>query len=103
MRLSEAIAIRRRRSRLHHFDEPASMLARNNSEIPGFTAKRAEIASSEYTQRVAAPVMNAVDAMPREYRALVNEFGYVDVYRAWRKGWSPAMIRRNAKDGKFAL
>lgn len=79
------------------------MRALNNSEVPGFTAKRAEIASEEYTERVASAVMTAVDAMPRAYRELVNEFGYVDVFRAWRKGWSPTMIREKASNGTFHL
>ena len=75
----------------------------NNSEIPGFTAKQADLASPEYTERVAAPVMQAIDTMPRAYRVLVNEFGYVDVYRAWRKGMTPAAIMASAKDGTFRL
>lgn len=79
------------------------MLARNNSEVPGFTAKRAEIGSEEYTARVAAPVMDAIDHMPKAYRELVNEFGYVDVYRAWRRGLTPTMIRDRAHDGTFRL
>jgi hypothetical protein len=104
MRLAETIALRRRRARLRRFDDvEAVMLARNNSEIPGYTAKRAEIASPEYRKRVAAPVMNAVDAMPAVYRELVNEFGYVDVYRAWRKGWTPKEIRGRVRNGRFAL
>ncbi len=75
----------------------------NNSNVPGFTAKAADIASPEYTQRVAAPVMQAIDTMPRTYRELVNEFGYVDVYRAWRKGLTPSAIRSQVKDGVFRL
>jgi hypothetical protein len=77
------------------------MRALNNSEVPGFTAKRADLASEEYTERVASPVMDAVDHMPRSYRELVNEYGYVDVYRAWKRGWSPAMIRDRANAGTF--
>lgn len=79
------------------------MRALNNSTVPGFTAKAADLGSDEYTQRVAAPVMNAVDTMPRAYRELVNEDGYVDVYRAWRRGLSPQAIRQQAKDGTFHL
>ena len=75
----------------------------NNSNIPGFTQKAADIASPEYTERVAGPVMQAVDTMPRAYRALVNEYGYVDVYRAWRRGLSPDAIRSAARDGTFKL
>ena len=79
------------------------MRALNNSEVPGFTAKRAEFGSEEYSERVASPVMNAVDQMPAAYRELVHELGYVDVYRAWKRGWTPAQIRSRAADGTFHL
>lgn len=81
------------------------MRALNNSEIAGFNANAAELASPEYCGRVARPVMDAVDSMPKVYRELVNEFGYVDVYRAWRKRMSPDAIRANAAahGGKFEL
>lgn len=79
------------------------MRALNNSAVPGFMAKAADLGSDEYTERVAAPVMNAVDAMPKAYRELVNEYGYVDVYRAWRKGLTASTIRQRAKDGTFHL
>jgi hypothetical protein len=75
----------------------------NNSNVPGFTAKAVDIASPEYTERVAGPVMNAVDTMPRAYRELVNEFGYVDVYRAWRRGLTPQAIKDRAFNGTFQL
>ena len=75
----------------------------NNSNTEAFTQKAADIASPEYTERVAGPVMQAIDTMPREYRALVNEYGYVDVYRAWRKGMTPTAIKAHAKDGTFHL
>lgn len=79
------------------------MRALNNSEVPGFTAKRAELASEEYSERVAGPVMDAIDHMPPAFRQLANELGYVDVYRAWRRGWTPSMIRSQAADGTFHL
>jgi hypothetical protein len=49
--------------------------------------------------------MHAVDAMPAEYRDLVNEFGYIDVYRAWRKGLRPQEVKANAarNNGLFVL
>lgn len=75
----------------------------NNSAIPGKVAKASELGSDEYSARVATPIMNAVDKMPRDYRELVNEFGYIDVYHAWRRGLSPAQIRQSAKDGFFKL
>ena len=56
-----------------------------------------------YKPRVAEPVMQAVDSMPAVWRALVHEFGYVDVYRAWRRGWTPGDVRRHAVDGRFEL
>jgi hypothetical protein len=79
------------------------MRALNNSTVPGFTAKAAELGSDEYTARVASPVMTAVDTMPKAYRERVNEFGYVDVYRAWRKGLTPSAIKASAVDGTFHL
>lgn len=66
----------------------------NNSVIPGFAAKQSQIGSPEYAERVAKPIMSAVDAMPAEFRGLVNEFGYIEVYRAWKAGDTPAMIRK---------
>ena len=75
----------------------------NNSNVAGFTAKAADLGSPEYTERVAGPVMQAIDTMPRAYRELVNEYGYVDVYRAWRKGMTPQAIRDRAADGTFHL
>jgi len=77
----------------------------NNSNTAAFSAKKADIASPEYAASVAAPVMEAIDRMPAAYRALVNEFGYVDVYRAWRADWQPSQIRRAAEKngGLFVL
>jgi hypothetical protein len=77
----------------------------SNSNTAGFTAKRAELASPEYAERVAAPVMQAIDRLPPDYRDLVNEYGYVDVYRAWRADWQPAQIRCAAErnGGLFVL
>lgn len=68
------------------------MRARSNSNVDGFTAK-ADPDSPEYRDRVAVPVMRAIDEMPADYRALVNEFGYVEVYRQWRRGASAHRIR----------
>lgn len=75
----------------------------NNSEVAGYTAKRADIASDEYTDRVASPMMDAVDHMPKAYREMVNEYGYVDVYRAWKRGITPAQIKQRAVNGAFHL
>lgn len=75
-----------------------------DSTVSGFTP-RAAADDPTYKQRVAEPVMNAVDAMPKAYRELVHEFGYIDVYRAWRKGVSPDFIRSMATQngGVFSL
>lgn len=78
------------------------MRARNNSEVAGFQA-RADLESPDYVDRVARPVMDAIDNMHPAYRELVNEFGYVDVYRAWRRGIPIEVIRDRAKDGVFRL
>lgn len=58
-----------------------------------------------YRERVAVPTMEAIDAMPQAYRLLVHEYGYVDVYRAWRRGWSAKYIRMLADDagGRFVM
>ena len=64
---------------------------------------KAEPGDADSPGRVAKPIMDAVDGMPQEYRLLVHEFGYVDVYRAWRKGWTAAMIRRASADGVFVF
>ena len=75
----------------------------NNSAIPGKAAKAADLGSEEYSAKVATPIMAAIDNLPKAYRELVNEFGYIDVYRAWRSGMTPEQIRRNACDGFFVL
>lgn len=76
----------------------------NNSTVAGFRAK-AEPGDEEYRERVARPVMSAIDQMPAEWRELVHEHGYVDVYRAWRRGMSPAQVRALAETtgGLFIL
>lgn len=73
-----------------------------DSEVEGFTAKVIP-GHPEYAARVAIPTMQAVDSMPREWRALVHEFGYVDVYRAWRMGWTVAKVRGAVVDARFVL
>ena len=75
-----------------------------DSNSDGYAAKVSPD-QARYKETVAEPVMQAVDAMPLEYRALVHEFGYVDVYRAWRRAWSPDEIRTRAKalGGRFRL
>lgn len=77
----------------------------SNSNTAGFTAKRAPLASDEYAERVAVPSMAAIDRMPAMWRELVNLYGYVDVYRAWRADWQPRQVRRAAErnGGLFVL
>lgn len=72
---------------------------RNDSQV-GLTAGfRAKLPADDplYRERVAVPTMEAIDAMPRAYRLLVHEFGYVDVYRAWRRGWPVERILDRAR------
>jgi hypothetical protein len=57
----------------------------------------------DYKTLTAEPTMKAVDLMPPAYRQLVNEFGYVDVYRAWRRGYTPQAIKSSAHNGLFVL
>ena len=73
------------------------MRARNNSATAGF-APKADLDTPD-----ARPSMAAIDAMPQAYRELVNEYGYIDVYRAWKRGYSPQAIRERARDGVFSL
>jgi hypothetical protein len=58
---------------------------------------------SLYRKEVAMRIMTVVDSMPKPYRALVHEYGYVDVYRAWSRGWTPDRILRRVVDGLFVL
>ena len=56
---------------------------------------------ADYQDKVAKPIMAAIDAMPAEYRALVHEFDYVPVYHAHRRGWSVARIRDLGEAGEL--
>lgn len=77
---------------------------RSNSDTAGHAAKSWS-GPAEYQERVARPVMHAIDAMPKLYRDLVQDYGYVDVYRAWKRGISPDVIRARAEanGGRFVL
>lgn len=76
------------------------MLLRSNSAIPGFVCQ-AEPLTDKY-KRMAEITMQAVEDMPAEWQELVQEFGYIDVYRAWRKRWSPEDVRaKAARNGGF--
>ena len=71
---------------------------RINSYIPGTLQARVPPNSGEYKRLTAVPVMNAIDALPPEYRELVNEFDYIGVYLAWRSRTPPAVIRAQAAE-----
>ncbi len=73
-----------------------------DSQTRAFAA-RADAADPEYKRRVAEPTMRAIDAMPREWRRLIHDYGYVDVYRAWKRGWSVEQVRAKAAGGVFVL
>jgi hypothetical protein len=79
-------------------------MMRVNSWAPGF-APKAIAGSEEFKPKVAEPVMKAIDAMPAQWRLLVHEFDYIDVYRAWRQGKSPQFVRARAEanGGRFVL
>jgi hypothetical protein len=70
--------------------------ARSNSETADYTAK-APSDSADYRTKVAIPTMAAVDYLGPEYRLLINEFGYIPVYRLRRL--SPEVIRRTLSHG----
>jgi hypothetical protein len=80
----------------------ATVISRRHSDSANgqFTAK-AEPGTDAYRDRVAVPVMKAVDGLPEEWRALVHEFGYVEVYVAYVNGWTPEMVRNAAKEGRL--
>lgn len=80
------------------------MTAPNNSQTAQYTP-HAQPGSPEYKIRVAEVTMQAIDAMPKAWRELVHDFGYVDVYRAWKRGWTPAKVRAHAarNGGAFIL
>lgn len=77
----------------------------HDSDIAGRYLAKAQPGDEKYQDTVALPIMTAVDSMPAPFRALVHDFGYVDVYRAWRKGWTALTIRREAEKngGVFSL
>ena len=79
-------------------------VVRNNSAIPGFH-QRGSADSETYREGTAVPTMQAVDALPAPVRAAVNEHGYVDVWRAWRRGWPVERIRAvaQARGGLFVM
>ncbi len=76
-----------------------------DSQTAVFEPRAAPDDPQGYKAKVAEPTMAAIDAMPRAWRDLVHEFGYVDVYRAWKRNWTPERIRAKAtaSGGVFVL
>lgn len=70
------------------------MLIRINTRYPPDKVPLADpaLTPNAYRERMAGPIMDTIDAMPAPYRALVNEIGYIEVYRAWRSGMMPSEI-----------
>src|SRR6202034_2943160 len=85
----------RRRCRLPPMLEPApdvGCVVRNNSAVAGFHP-RSNADRETYREGTAIPTMQAVDSLPPITRALVNDHGYIDVFRAWRRRCPPERIR----------
>lgn len=85
-------------------------LVRNNSTIlgpTGFTQKDGLSPDHpDYKAKVAEPTMEAVDSMPAEWRLqAVANYGYVDVYRAWKRNWPLSRVKDQAErmGGRFVL
>jgi hypothetical protein len=70
------------------------MILRINTRYPPDKVPRADpaLTPDAYAKLMAEPIMAAIDAMPAPYRALVNEIGYIEVYRAWRSRMTVADI-----------
>lgn len=62
--------------------------ARELVSVPGV----GEMTCQRYRDGGAVPTMQAVDAMPASYRALVHEFG-MGVWEMWRAGLGVDLIR----------
>lgn len=70
------------------------MIIRVNTRYPADKVPLADpaLTPDAYRDRMATPIMEAIDAMPSAYRALVNDIGYIEVYRAWRARKTPGDI-----------
>lgn len=64
---------------------------------------KAQPGSPEYKAKTAEPTMGAIDSMPENFRRLVHEFDYIDIYRAWKRGWSEAKIRAHVANNTFTF
>ncbi len=76
----------------------------SNNATKGFTPKGgAQSGDERYKTDVAEPIMRAIDDMPRPFRDLIKRFGYIDIYRAWRAGWTVERINAKAVGDWFEL
>lgn len=69
-----SIKTRRLRARLRGGVAAPEARHAHDSETAGYKAK-AEPGSEAYQQKVALPIMNAIDQMPADLRLCVHEFG----------------------------
>ncbi len=76
------------------------MMRRADSQV-GHHKPNAEPGSPEYKAQVAEPTMGAIDAMTKPFREAVYRYGYIDVYKAWRAGWTVQQIHAAAKGDTF--
>lgn len=76
------------------------MIYRSNS-APKTVSHKAVEGWSDYRAKVAEPTMAAVDKMPPAIRACANDFGYIGVYLAWRRGMTAPRIRAAVANGTF--
>lgn len=76
-----------------------------DSATPLFTPKASADDLDAHKQKVAEPTMAAIDGMPKDWRELVHAYGYVDVYRAWKRGWATHEVveKANKNGGRFEL
>lgn len=77
---------------------------RNDTEGSAYSAK-VEPGHPDYKVKVAEPTMEAVDGLPAEWRAILREHGYVDVFRAFKRRWPPSRVKEQAErnGGLFVL
>ena len=77
---------------------------KNDSATAAYTQKL-PADDPRYKEVVAEPTMAAVDGLPKDYREKVWDYGYVDVYRAWRRRIPVAQIEKRAAamGGRFVL
>ena len=93
--VSRASSLRRRREIADAPFPEAKPVVRADGEQGGYVAKVFP-GGEAYKAMVAEPVMEAYDCLPVEYRLCVHDLGYVNVYRAWKRGWTVHKIRMNA-------